>query len=217
MPDYNNNCIYKICCKDVNITDIYVGHTTNFYKREGRHKSCCSNENGRQYFCYIYYFIRENGGWDNWEMIKLYDYPCDSRTEAQIEELKCYKKLNAKLNTQKPYQSVEERKEYVNQHKQTEKSKIVTKKNTKKYYDNNREKLIEKSKKYREENLEKVKEYQKEHSKEYRKKNVEKRKLYAKEYNKLRVNCPNCNKIISKKHLNVHMKTKNCIKINQIE
>jgi len=28
--DYSNTIIYKICCSDFSITDLYVGHTTNF-------------------------------------------------------------------------------------------------------------------------------------------------------------------------------------------
>ena len=28
--DYSNTIIYKIYCKNETITDIYVGHTTNF-------------------------------------------------------------------------------------------------------------------------------------------------------------------------------------------
>jgi len=30
--DYSQTIIYKICCKDPNITDIYIGHTSNLYK-----------------------------------------------------------------------------------------------------------------------------------------------------------------------------------------
>jgi len=111
MPDYNNTCIYKICCKDTNITDIYVGHTTDFYNRKHKHKSTCNNENSKNYFNYIYYIIRENGGWDNWEMIKLYHFPCESRTDAEIEERKCYEKLGAKLNSYNPHNTVENLKE----------------------------------------------------------------------------------------------------------
>ena len=108
MPDYSKTVIYKICCKDVNVTDIYVGHTTNLYNRKDSHKTNCNNPNNRHYFCYVYYYIRENGGWDNWEIVKLYDYPCNSRNEALIEEKKIYVELDAKVNTIKPYETVEE-------------------------------------------------------------------------------------------------------------
>ena len=71
MPiDYSNACIYKICCKDLSVKDVYVGSTTNFVQRCQRrrdHKAVCNNEKGRDYNYYVYQFIRENGGWDNWE------------------------------------------------------------------------------------------------------------------------------------------------------
>ena len=35
--DYSNTIIYKISCKDTSITDIYVGHTTNFIQRKHTH------------------------------------------------------------------------------------------------------------------------------------------------------------------------------------
>ena len=44
MPDYNNTIIYRIVCKDANITDCYVGHTTNMVKRRQQHKHTCNNE-----------------------------------------------------------------------------------------------------------------------------------------------------------------------------
>ena len=38
VKDYNNTEMYYLCCKDIEISDIYVGHTTNFYKRMKNHK-----------------------------------------------------------------------------------------------------------------------------------------------------------------------------------
>ena len=65
MPNYENGLIYKLCCKDANITDIYVGSTTNFKQRKKEHKADCHNENNKNYNRPVYKFIRENGG--NWE------------------------------------------------------------------------------------------------------------------------------------------------------
>ena len=36
--EYSKNIIYKICCKDITIKDIYVGQTTNITKRRYNHK-----------------------------------------------------------------------------------------------------------------------------------------------------------------------------------
>ena len=35
--DYSKACIYKICCKDVEIVDVYVGSTTNLIQRRKSH------------------------------------------------------------------------------------------------------------------------------------------------------------------------------------
>ena len=43
--DYSKTIIYKIVCNDLNITDLYIGHTTNFIKRKATHKSNCNNIN----------------------------------------------------------------------------------------------------------------------------------------------------------------------------
>ena len=59
--DYSNTCFYKICCKDLDITDIYVGHTTDFIRRKHKHKYTCKNENDLHYNHYVYKFIREHG------------------------------------------------------------------------------------------------------------------------------------------------------------
>ena len=53
MPLYTTNytktIMYKICCNDLNIKDIYIGHTTDFKTRKSSHKSRCNNPNNKQY------------------------------------------------------------------------------------------------------------------------------------------------------------------------
>ena len=49
--DYYNYIIYKIVCKDSNIKDIYVGHTTNFVQRKYAHKQGCINPKSMNYNC----------------------------------------------------------------------------------------------------------------------------------------------------------------------
>ena len=39
--DYSNTIIYKLICKDDNVKDLYVGHTTNFVQRKHAHKDNC--------------------------------------------------------------------------------------------------------------------------------------------------------------------------------
>ena len=97
--DYSNTIIYKIFCRDKNVTDIYVGYTTNFTKRKALHKSCCVSGKDLK----IYNIMRCNGGWDNWEMIEIAKYDCKDSTEARIKEQYHYELLNANLNVIYPY------------------------------------------------------------------------------------------------------------------
>ena len=38
VVNYNQSIIYKICCNDTDVEDIYVGSTTNYYRRKQEHK-----------------------------------------------------------------------------------------------------------------------------------------------------------------------------------
>ena len=57
MVKYNESMIYKLCCKDTDITDIYLGSTTNFRCRKNQHKSQCHNINAKGYNYKVYKFI----------------------------------------------------------------------------------------------------------------------------------------------------------------
>ena len=37
--NYSKTIFYRLVCNDVNISECYVGHTTNFIKRKQLHKS----------------------------------------------------------------------------------------------------------------------------------------------------------------------------------
>ena len=45
--DYSNTIINKITCNDETVSDMYIGHTTNFTKRKYQHKTLCNNGSGR--------------------------------------------------------------------------------------------------------------------------------------------------------------------------
>ena len=106
--DYANTIIYKIVCNDLNITECYVGHTTNFVQRRNRHRNTCENEKGKKYNYKLYKNIRENGGWENYSMIELEKYPCNDANEARAKEREYYEKLNSSLNSVKPYRGYAE-------------------------------------------------------------------------------------------------------------
>lgn len=96
--DYSNTIIYKIYCNDSSITDLYVGHTTNFIKRKYQHKILCNSSKKLK----IYDLIRINGGWDNWNMIEIAKYKCQDATEARIREQEHYDLLKPTLNSINP-------------------------------------------------------------------------------------------------------------------
>ena len=97
--DYSNTIIYKIFCIDKTIPDVYIGHTTNFTQRKSQHKICCGNLDNK---LKIYNIIRQNGGWNNWNMVEISKYNCKDKTEARIKELYHYEELNSTLNSCPP-------------------------------------------------------------------------------------------------------------------
>jgi hypothetical protein len=161
--DYSKTVIYKFVCNDLLITDIYVGSTTNFTKRKGQHKSNIDITHKKAGYK-IYQTIRDNGGWDNWEMIEIEKYPCIDGNEARTRERYWYEQLNANLNMRSP---ITDREEYMD--KNAERFKVQRKQfredNKKRLsdtdkikYELNKDKIKERMKKYYELNKDKIKE-----------------------------------------------------------
>ena len=94
MPDYSKSIIYKLCCKDANITDIYIGATCNFTRRKHRHKTSCLNKRR----VLLYDFINKNGGWDNWDMIMLEEFSCENKRQRGLKEREWIEKHKPSLN-----------------------------------------------------------------------------------------------------------------------
>jgi hypothetical protein len=140
--DYSRTVIYKICCNDLKITDVYVGHTTNFNQRKYGHKNSCNNESQKHaYNNKVYQTIRDNGGWDNWTMIQICEYPCNSIHEAILEERRYYELLNANLNMDYPGRT---HKEYEKIYREKNKTKYLEK--WRKYYDKSKTKISDRNK-----------------------------------------------------------------------
>jgi hypothetical protein len=160
--NYQNTIIYKLVCKDINITDTYVGHTTNFDKRKCQHKGNCNNENDDKYNIYVYQFIRENGGFNNWEMIEIELYSCENRRQAETRERYWLEQLGATLNSYVPTRTREEyRQENSEQLKEMykeyrEKNPEKIKESRKKFNNMNRDQINEKSNQYYHENRKKI-------------------------------------------------------------
>ena len=145
MPNYSQAKIYKLCCRNPEIKDIYVGSTCNFTKRKYEHKSDCNNINSKKYNLNVYQYIRDNGNWENWDMVLLEEYKdCSNKMELHARERYWLEKLGATLNSCIPNRSV---KEYYEKNKE----EILEKK--KERYKNNKE---EYNKKYNEKRKEKI-------------------------------------------------------------
>jgi len=100
--DYSNTIIYKITCNDPEVKEVYVGHTTNFVQRKLCHKQSCNNPKSPSHDCKVYKVIRDNGGWDNWNMSIIDFYNCSDQYEARKKEQEYFISLNATLNSIEP-------------------------------------------------------------------------------------------------------------------
>ena len=103
--------IYKIVCDD--LPDyVYVGSTKVFRARKSRHKQSCNNPNNKRHNLKVYKTIRENGGWDNWRMVLVEECGEISNNQARIREEHYRLKLNANMNSNRAFLSVDEKKKY---------------------------------------------------------------------------------------------------------
>jgi hypothetical protein len=114
------------------VTDIYVGSTTDFTRRKSEHKSKCNNPNAQGHNCKVYQTIRENGGWTNWSMILVENFPCENVNESHARERYWFEQMNANLN------------------------KYVPNRQGKEYHQDNRPNILEKMKQYNIDNKVKI-------------------------------------------------------------
>jgi hypothetical protein len=142
--NYTNTVIYKIVCNDLTVTDLYVGHTTDFTKRKNAHKTDCNNVNGKHYNLKVYKMIRDNGGWTNWTMIEIEKYECNDSNEAKARERYYLELLKAQLNSSVPGRSQKE------------------------WYEQNKDDILLKNKQYHEQNRDNILLYQKQYHEQYR-------------------------------------------------
>ena len=103
--DYSQTHFYKIVCRNTDIKDCYVGHTTDFTKRKNRHKSDCCNQKSKHHNVPLYQFIRDNGNWDKWQMILIDTLHCENSLDALKKEREYIEELQAKLNNRKTVQN----------------------------------------------------------------------------------------------------------------
>jgi hypothetical protein len=194
--DYSKTVIYKIQhVEDENL--LYVGSTTDFKARKWRHKSACKNKNCNKYNYKVYQMIRENGGWEMFNMIELEKYPCIDNNECKKKEDQIMREMKASMNSVRPYTTLEEKKENKKEYYNDNKDRI--KRNNKTRYEKNKEQINEKIHEYYTNNKETIDEYRK----QYRTNN----KYILNEKASEKITCV-CGCFVSKRNIATHRKTK---------
>ena len=188
VRDYSKGLIYKIECNDPSITECYYGSTINFRNRKNQHKTNCCNEKRRSYNCKVYKFIREHGGWSNWDMVLVEYYPCNTKLELERHERTFVIKNINGLNKYNPARTNEDNKKYWKEYREKNKEKI--KERDRLYHEVNKEKINEKQRVYhklnREVNKEKINEKQRVYHEANKEKiNERRRQLYHKKKNNI--------------------------------
>ena len=92
-------CVYKIVCKDKEITEFYLGSSMNFDNRKIVHECDSNNLNSRNYCFPLYMFINVNGGFDNWEIVVIKEYKFITKKELTINEQYYKDLLKPELNS----------------------------------------------------------------------------------------------------------------------
>jgi hypothetical protein len=211
MPDYSLGKIYMVYPKveDPDEGDVYYGSTTVTLARR------MSNHRGQSQ-CKILF---DKYGVENCFIELVEKYPCETKEQLNRKEgeyIRNHKCINKKIagRTQKEYY-VEHYDKITEQIKHYRTENVDKVKEThKKYYDKHREKIIEKQKEYVNKHKDNILEYQKKYRIENKDKRLERNKQYYDknvdkilEKHKQKVNCPICNKELTKCCISRHIKT----------
>ena len=136
--------IYKITPH--NCEEFYIGSTTDMKIRERQHITDSKIHTSK-----VYIKIRECGGF---VMKLLYEYECENEPELRMEEQRCIDIMKPTLNTNRAFTSeecyTENHKQYCKKYYETNRDVIIEQK--KQYYESNRDWISDKSKIYYETN-----------------------------------------------------------------
>ena len=199
--------IYLIKHKTDDTKNVYIGSTINLKERIRSHRKDCNNEKRKNYNFKLYQYIRENGGFNQYEFIILECYVCNFKYELYDREDDYIKMHPNNLNSYRAYLTDEEHKNRYKKYREENKENESMRK--KKYRDENKDKIKEKNKKYNDKNKDKVLERAKKYRDENKDKIKEKNKKYRDE-NKEKINekitCE-CGSIVRKADITKHRKT----------
>jgi len=144
--DFAKSVIYHIRQME-NKEVVYVGSTTNFSNRKGKHKHNCNHE-GKEFTFPIYCHIRDNGGFDCFEVIPIQSLKLENKTQLLIAEQEEMDKHRTLVNRNKAHSPIEQK-------------RIDSNEKCKKYHQENKENINEKKKLYYQENKENINEKKK--------------------------------------------------------
>ena len=160
--DLSNCYLYHIVDKE-NIVH-YVGSTSNLNSRKSKHKYNCRTQNCKEYNFDIYRYIRDHGGFENFEIVPIKKIEnISNRTELRIAEQQEMNKFSGLKNKYGSYTSEEERVEQSREwnknnreyRKKWQKDNPEKKRESdRKYYETNKEKKLEYQRKYRQQKKE---------------------------------------------------------------
>lgn len=111
--------IYKIAIKDASLDDCYIGSTDCIRKRKWRHKYDCNNKNSKRHNLPVYQFIRETGGFENWNLYQLEKVKYETNYDLHSRERKWIEKLKPTLNCVVPNKYTNDK-----EHRESNKEKI---------------------------------------------------------------------------------------------
>ena len=144
--EYTRAVIYKIVCRDPAVTQAYVGSTTNLVNRRACHKKKCNSPKAYHYNHFVYRFIRDHGGFDNWDIVLVEEniVGCSGSQTLHARERYWIETLHAELNTTIPTRTQKEwRADNKLLYKDTEKVRH------KRYREHNQDKIIKYNEKRR--------------------------------------------------------------------
>jgi hypothetical protein len=96
---------YRIVCRDISVTDCYVGSTKDFGPRRAAHKLSCKSKTHTNYHLPVYRVIRDNGNWANWSMVLIESASFETKMEALRRERDYIERYRATLNSRVPGRS----------------------------------------------------------------------------------------------------------------
>ena len=108
VVDYKKTVMYKIQHLDIPEL-VYINHTTNFDKRKSYHKKNASSKSCNMV---LYGMINGYGGWNNFNMIQISEFPCKDKKEANKEQDRLMREMKSTFNGSSPYFFLKDRKHF---------------------------------------------------------------------------------------------------------